>query len=120
MKAGNPNVIVSLTATEAITKCRFVAFDGKHTVDKKAIGVSIYDTDSGDPITLQAGGIAVVEAGDAVTAGACVKSDADGKAVALAYPTDTAENLAAAIQKLCGVALDTASDAGDFIRVVLK
>lgn len=110
---------LSIEAGEALTAKRFVDFEGKHTVDKRCIGVTIDDCDNGGMASVVGSGIAVVEAGNGITAGDHVKSDADGKALTLTYPTDTAANLAAAIVKFCGIALDTASGAGVFIRVKL-
>lgn len=113
MKAMEYGPIVELIATEAITKKRFVAFDGTHTVDLRAIGVAQEDTDSGDSISVQIAGIASVECGGSVTAGNDLSSDADGKAIALTY--DNVDDHA----KYCGKALDDGS-AGTFIRVALR
>jgi hypothetical protein len=103
---------VTVTAAEAITANRFVAANGTHTVDIRGIGVALFDTASGDPITVQCSGIAVVEAGGTIAAGAYVSMDADGKAVSLTY-----DNVNDAI-KICGVAMDAATD-GTFLRVML-
>lgn len=113
MKSYQEGPIITIAAGEAITKNRFVDFAGKHTVDLMAVGVALFDTDSGDPISVLGSGVAVVESGGAVTAGNLVSSDANGKAVALTLST------AADAGKICGVAIDTASGAGEFIRVRL-
>lgn len=110
MKARQTGDMITITAGEALTKRRFVDFEGKHTVDKPAIGVTIFDVDSGDQAQLQGQGIAVVESGGGITAGDLVKSDANGKAVTAGTTWDV---------KVCGVALDTASGAGEFIQVKL-
>ena len=104
---------VTLVAGEAITKRRFVDATGKHTLDKAAVGVALFDTDQGDPITVQVAGIAVVESGGAINAGDLVASDANGKAVALTL------SAVGDVAKICGIALDAATGAGEFIRVKL-
>ena len=113
MKSRQQGPMVTLVATEAITKNRFVDAAGAHTADKHAVGVALFDTDSGDEITVQAAGIATVVASGAITQGDHVKSDADGKAATLAY------SAAADAAKACGVALDAATTDGDVIRVRL-
>jgi hypothetical protein len=112
MKAREYGPVVTLEAGEALTANRFVDFAGKHTVDKRAIGVCLFATDSGDQASIQCTGIAVVEAGGSITAGNLVSSDADGKAVALTI------SAVADVPKQCGVALDDASS-GEFLRVKL-
>lgn len=114
MKTYQEGPIVTITAGEALTKNRFVDFEGKHTADKKAIGVTLFDVDSGDDASIQASGICAVEAGGAITAGSLVSSDADGKAVALTL------SALADVEKICGIALDAASADGDYINVALR
>ena len=114
MKAYQLGPTITIVAAEAITKRRFVTALGKHTVDKRAAGVALFDTDNGDPITVQCAGVGVVESGGAITAGNLLSMDADGKALALTY--DNVSDF----DKYCGVAMDAASDAGEFIRVMLK
>ena len=104
---------VTLTATAAITKRRFVSASGAHEANKNAVGVALFDTDNGDPITLQAAGIAVVESGGAITAGDLLTSDTNGRAVSLTL------SAVADVAKICGVAIDGATAAGEFIRVKL-
>jgi len=113
MKSYQEGPIGSITAGEALTKRRFVDFEGKHTIDIKCIGVTLFDADSAAQASILMNGIAVVEAGGAVTAGNHVSSDADGKAVAL-----TIDNVND-IPKNNGVALDAATADGDIIRVKL-
>ena len=110
MKTYQEGPLITIEAGEALTKKRFVDFEGKHTADKKAIGVTLFDTDSGDPATLQASGIVVVEAGGTITAGDLVSSDSDGKAVSLTL------SAVADVAKICGVALDSVSS-GEFLNV---
>lgn len=110
MKAYQVGPIITIKAGEALSARRFVDSGGLHTVDKPAIGVTLFAVDNGDQAQLQATGIAVVEAGGGITAGNLVKSDADGKAVDAGTTWDV---------KVCGVALDTAGGAGEFIQVKL-
>lgn len=120
MKGVQYGPVISITAGEALTQRRFIDFEGKHTVDLPAIGVTLDDVDSSGEASIQCSGIALVESGGAITAGNLVSQDASGRAVALTLATDSAANLAASIVKICGVALDTTTDAGQFLRVALK
>lgn len=113
MKSYQLGPLGTIEAGEALTKHRFVDFEGKHTVDVKCSGVSLFDVSSGDQATIQMSGIAVVESGGTITAGNHVSSDANGKAVALTI--DNVDD----IPKNNGVALDAATAAGEFIRVRL-
>jgi len=72
----------SITAAAALTGKRFIGFDGNHAgANAKARGVSLFDTDSGAECSLVALGFALVTAGGAITLGAKVASDANGKVV---------------------------------------
>lgn len=115
-KAYQLGPICTVGATEALTKRRFVDATGKHTADVPAIGVTLFDTDSGDNATVQTEGIAVVEAAGAITAGThhFVSQDANGKAVALAI------SAAADVVKICGTPLTSATTDGDLILVKLR
>jgi len=113
MKSYQPGPIITMVAAEALYKHRFVDCLGTTVVDLKCAGVTLFDAASGETVSVQCSGIAVVESGGAITAGNHVSADADGKAVAL-----TIDNVND-IPKNNGVALDTASDAGEFIRVRL-
>jgi hypothetical protein len=85
---------LTLTAGAAVTAKRFVGYNGQHAgAGVRAMGVSRYDAALGEPITLDGpGNIVQVTAGAAVSAGAAVMSDANGKAItatalAVAAPT---------------------------------
>lgn len=95
----------SITAAAAITKRRFVAPDGTHTAAAKALGVAQFDTDSGDEISVLNGPVEVVEAGAAISAAGEVEADSVGRAITLASGES------------CGYTPDTASAAGELIRV---
>lgn len=115
MKSFQYGPVVTVVAGENLTGKRFVNQQGKHTVDKRAIGVVQEDADSGEAASVQCSGIAVVEAGGAITVGThqYVSMDANGKALALA-PVEVADLL-----KICGIPLDSATETGQFIRVKL-
>ncbi len=108
MKGRQEGPQITIVATEAITKNRFVTVDGKHTAAAHQAGVSLFDTDSGEPIPTFAGAVAAVEAGAAISAGAEVEADSSGRAVTQSSG------------KVCGVAWGAASAAGDIISVSLK
>ncbi len=80
----NTGAVVSVDATEDITKRRLVTAGGKHEANKLAVGAAIYDQDDGKSASIQQYGIAEVVTGAAVAVGDLVKSDADGKVVPLA------------------------------------
>ncbi len=105
---------ITIMAAEAITKDRFVDYSGKHTADISCAGVALFDTDSGSAISVQHVGRVPVEAGGAISAGAFVSSDANGKAVSLTL------SAVADIAKICGKAVEAASADGDLILVDLK
>jgi len=100
------NDVLTLTAGEAITAFRLVDTEGKHTVKVEAVGVALFDTDSGSVISVGAAPIEVVEAGGTCTAGGGLSSDADGKVVN--YSSSGI---------IVGYALDTASSG--YIRMLL-
>lgn len=111
MKSYQLGPIITIEAGEAITANCFVDNQGKHTVDERAVGVALFDTDSGDQISVQVAGVAMVVAGGAVTVGThpYVSMDASGRAVASSDLDKTC----------CGIPLDSSTTAGDLIRVRL-
>ncbi len=85
--------------------------------------------ETGARIDVHLAGIAPVEAGDAVSRGAPVTADSDGKAVAAArhshsenaaddYTANAVTGAAAAVRTI-GVALSAAGAGGDLIRVLI-
>lgn len=110
---------VTVTAGSDILLCRFVALaaDGKYdhvgTAQVRADGVSA-EGGAADgetfPMALMQG-LMKVEAGAAVSVGAQVASDDEGRAIA---HVDTAGNY------ILGEARSAASDAGEFIEVLLS
>lgn len=100
---------VGITAAAALTKHRFVGFDGNvPSANAAVLGVVQADTASGQQATVDCLGVLVVETAGAITQGAAVATDNAGKAVA----HSTGEKV--------GWAVDAASGAGEFIRVMVK
>ena len=104
---------LTVKAADAVTKYRFVGYDGKHcAANAAAIGVSYFTAASGDPITVYgAGNIVPLEAGAAITIGGLVASDANGKGV-----TATLLDLTHAVNAM---ALQAATVDGDVISVLV-
>jgi len=132
----NPILPKTVKAAGNFTKRRFIGFDDLQitTQGNAAKGVAQQDALTNDltPVTII--GTAIVEAGGAIAAGAYVISDNQGRAIAanaLAIaPGATAVTSAAAngatditgsvpTEKVNGIAIDPASQAGDFIEVLL-
>ena len=89
---------------------RLVSFAGKQAENGEAVlGVSIYEADVGDIAGVDVAGIALVEAGAVIAAGAAVAAGTQGLAIAQTGTT-----------KAAGTAIDAATAAGDVIRVLLK
>ena len=102
---------MTVIATAAIAASRFVGlFTGAQCgAGAKAQGVSQYAAAAGDALAVDVLGTAIVEAGAAVAAGAPIKSDADGRAIAQG---GTGEIIAYAVT--------SATAAGQKIEVLLK
>ena len=116
----NPQLFKSFTAGGAINAYRIVKFSGAETVISAAaatdslIGINADLTvASGERADVLLEGIAFVEAGAVVALGAQVTSDSVGRCVAAA-PTAGVNN------RVIGIALESASAAGDVIRVLLS
>lgn len=109
-----PNLRFSLPAGGAVARCRFVSVDAngngiQATAATPVIGASMNlvtaeEVAAGDRIVEIADGIVMVEAAAAITSGAAVYADADGKAAV------TGDNKA-------GVAITAATDAGQLVAV---
>lgn len=98
----------TIRTTGKVVENRFVTFAGKQAKANEAVlGAATHDADEGDLLGVDIVGIALVEAGGEVTAGAAVSADAQGCAVA-------------GTQNVAGTAVTAAAAAGDFIRVLLK
>jgi len=112
-----PGDIVTFTAGAAITKGQLVKVTGPMTVSPAAaagdavIGVAVSSAASGAKVPVVVGcPIVYVTAGGAVSAGAVVGSDAQGRAVAVTLAGNRA----------LGIALEAASAAGDVILVAVN
>jgi len=125
-KLYKPILIDSILATATLPKQRFISFAGAVcTAGQKAIGVCDVETDSGQLAPVGVLGVFLVETGGAITVGAAVTSDANGKAVVAtddAITSTTANDVTTySIQKgsaINGYALDAASASGETIRIV--
>jgi hypothetical protein len=109
MKTEQPILITSIRAKANLPKNLFITFDGEICGNgAKALGVSNAETDLGEMAPVTAVGIALVFSGNAVTLGAPIQSDANGKAIPLAAGS------------LNGYALDAAAGADELIRLKLN
>ena len=100
------NDTVTMVAGEAITAYCLVNALGYHEAEDEAVGVALFDTDSGSVISVGAAPIEVVEAGGTCTAGGGLSSDSSGKVVN--YSSSGI---------IVGYAIDTASSG--YIRMLL-
>lgn len=103
-----PGQRFSLPAGADVARFRFVSADANSngipaTADTPVIGVSMNQAAAGEVLEI-ADGLVMVEAGSAVTAGAAVASDANGKAVTGDGPA---------------IAITSATAAGELITVKL-
>lgn len=111
-----PNLRFSLPAGGAVARCRFVSVDAngngiQATASTEVIGASMNlvtatELADNERIVEIADGIVMVEASGAITSGAAVYADADGKATA----TGTIK---------VGVAITAATAAGDLVAIKL-
>ncbi|MCK4763196.1 MAG: DUF2190 family protein [Candidatus Aminicenantes bacterium] len=103
-----PGKIISLTAAAAIDNIyRFVGMGGSLCgAGAKAAGINQIKVEAGDEVALATNGKLLVEAGGVVTAGAKIKSDAEGRAV----DHDTGE--------VNGWALTGVTTAGEYVLIV--
>lgn len=111
-----------LKAGTDLHKGRFVHIDGDFTVKEGAVGktvlgVAMFDAKTGEECAVETEGCFKVETGGAITAGARVASDANGKAVAYTAPTESQGTVTHATSEACGIALNGASASGKFIYI---
>jgi hypothetical protein len=112
----NPLLKKNFVAGGAIAAYRICMFSGAGTVvqasaaSSMAIGVSdSIPAASGERVDVQTHGVGEVEAGAAITVGALLMSDAQGRAI-------TAAAAAGTNVRVIGIALEAAVAAGDIIR----
>lgn len=105
-----PILTITVRSGGALTADRFVTHGGAHpSADAHAVGVArAQATAAGEPVPVTVLGIATIEVGGAISAGAAVKTDAQGRAIAWATSG----------VKL-GIALQAATAAGQRIPVLL-
>lgn len=107
MKTQQILLTTSVLAIAALSRLRFVGFDGGVcAAGAKAVGVAETIADAGEQAPVNTHGILLVEAGGVIAAGAEVQSDATGRAILKAAGVSN------------GFALDAATAAGDVIRIV--
>lgn len=104
-----PLLALTIVASATLVAERFCTQAGAvPAADANVLGVVRQNAVSGDKVTVDAIGTAIVEAGGAITAGATVKTDSVGRAIT--WVTSGAK---------VGMALQSASGAGQFIEVLL-
>jgi len=107
-KLYKPLLIDSITAKAYLPKQRFVGFDGNIcAAGAKALGICDVETDANQQAPVAVSGILLIETASAITQGYKICSDSNGKAVQVA-----------GAEEVNGYALDTASNAGDIIRIL--
>jgi len=109
-----PVLITSIVANNDTPKYHLVDFNGYGIGEAEPFfGVAAADTASGEQCPVIVKGIAIIKSGGAITKGNFVKSGDEGTCIdATAAPTFN--------NYLVGLALDSASGAGELIRVLLK
>ncbi len=106
---------LQVNATEDLAENCIATLDGAHTANKAA-GVVEMATPLGRPCALIVHGVTHVISGAAISAGALVTSDANGKAIAV-EPGDIPQGTTVDI---LGIAIDAAGGANAEIRVMVK
>lgn len=105
-----PVLTLSVTASGALTKHRFVGHDGAAAAAAgNTLGVARSDAAVGDVVGVDVLGTAVVEAGAAIAAGAAVEVDANARAVT--------KSAGVTVGRLAPGA--SAAAAGDLVEVIL-
>lgn len=129
---------LNVTAAGAVAKRRAVGFNGAQATVKgqKVLGVAHTDAVSGDTLTVDVAGTAIIEAGDAITVGQSLIVDTTGRAIPVTGSlaivagavavTSAAANGATALsggdmpEYVFADALEAAGAAGAFIEVLLR
>jgi heptaprenylglyceryl phosphate synthase len=99
---------ITIVASASITAYCLVDATGAHNAAAEAVGVALYDTDSGSAISVGVAPIEVVLSGNVCTAGGGVKTDAAGKVV-----NQGGSGI------IVGYAIDAATGANQYIRILL-
>ena len=107
MKTEKILLAVTIAAASALSRQRFVNFAGAvPAAGERVLGVANTDYGVGEQAGVNARGELLIEAGAAITAGAEVQTDAQGRAV----PKTTGV--------VAGEARDAATAAGEIIRIL--
>ncbi len=104
--SSTPYRLVYVSAADTVTRCADASVPAQRPV---GILTDEVGSASGDPVSVQMGGIAKLEAGAAIAAGAAVCTESDGKGVA----TTTAADFCV------GIALEAASGDGVIFSVAM-
>lgn len=110
MKTEQPILITSITATEDLSSAKnlAIAYNGAICVDGDlALGILAADTNNGEQAPVIVQGIALVKSGGAISITNIVEADSEGRAIL------------SSTGRPFGRALDAASGAGEYIRVLL-
>jgi len=108
-KQSTPVLTLTVTAAATLTAERFItAAGGVPAADANVLGVVRQAGVTGDKVSVDCLGTVIVEAGAAISAGATLKTDNQGRAIP--WATSGAK---------IGLALQAASGAGQFIEVLL-
>lgn len=107
--------LITLQASAAIKGRSIISFDGKNTLNQ-GVGIAKFDVESGAEITLITAGVTEVTAGSAISAGAYLTADADGKAI----PVTITSILKTDVIEIVGKALEAATAEDDVILVLLN
>lgn len=110
MASYTPVLTKTVRSSGAVSAKRFIGYDGAQigSAGAAAYGVSLFNADDGEALSVVVMGTAIVETGGAVSKGDKLTADANGKAIVA-----TAGNVVNAI------ALEDASGAGQEIEVLL-
>ncbi len=138
MKTMQPLLTTAILAIAALTKHRFVGYDGGVcAANARALGVAQLNADINEVASVTTDGIMLVEAGAAIaTPGLPIASDSLGRAVTATAMSATVPGSGTTVtsssaqpamtiaggylpQGVNGYAIDTAAAAGDIIRIKL-
>ena len=102
----------TVKASGAVSAKRFVGYDGAQigSAGAAAFGVSLFNADDGEALSIVVMGTAIVETGGAVSKGDKLTADANGRAIVATTGTGNVVN---------AIALEDASGAGQEIEVLL-
>ena len=108
-KTSVPAAVITMTAAEDMPAHRFIAYDGSlANTGLKSIGIADLDCNANDKIAITILGVMPVETGGPINIGDAVTSTAFGKAL-----------VAIEGEPINGRALDAATGADEFIRILL-